>query len=500
MNYHYFMCLVDIFAPGNAPDIDCSDYCETVDEECTRSNLRGAQCSDAGCHGGGTPRCTPFCRVDYSPCESSANETSFELHLLTDSKGIESYWQIRNESDSSIIFQSSVAYESRDVITEFRCMNRDKCYEFELFDVGEDGICCGENNDDFGNYSILVDGDAVSDTNPSFGSSIIHSFGDCDLNLTLTSNAPSLSPVTLTISPSLHTSLKPSITSSLNQSMIPSLIPSIDPSLSSSEPIISMKPSSEPTSSSSSSSSNAPSIDPTNAPTSLPSLSHAPSVKPSISPTPQPSSKPSYQHQPSILPSSMPSISRHVKLLVPDGAAGDEFGRDVAISTSTNTNTSIIAVSAPKSGNGKVYLFSLSVHSHSYSWEYEYLSMLEAPDKSELDSDEFGSSIAIFEDTLVIGAVKGNKAYIVSVSGAFASVILTSSSASSDNDGFGSSIDIESDTIVIGAPNDNESGDNSGAAYIYSTAGTFVRKIIIPSVAIDANDHAHAYFWASASV
>ena len=42
--------------------------------------------------------------------------------------------------------------------------------------------------------------------------------------------------------------------------------------------------------------------------------------------------------------------------------------------------------------------------------------------------------------------------------------------------------------------------NNSGAAYIYSTAGTFVRKIIIPSVAVDANGHTHAYFGTSVSV
>ena len=37
-------------------------------------------------------------------------------------------------------------------------------------------------------------------------------------------------------------------------------------------------------------------------------------------------------------------------------------------------------------------------------------------------------------------------------------------------------------------------------AVIIADAGTFVRKIIIPSVAVNANGHTHAYFGASVSV
>ena len=39
---------------------------ETIDKECTRPNLCGAECSDIGCSGGGAPRCILFCMLNYS--------------------------------------------------------------------------------------------------------------------------------------------------------------------------------------------------------------------------------------------------------------------------------------------------------------------------------------------------------------------------------------------------------------------------------------------------
>ena len=149
------------------------------------------------------------------------------------------------------------------------------------------------------------------------------------------------------------------------------------------------------------------------------------------------------------------------KLLPPDGADGDNFGWDVAISQTT------IAVGAPNSGNGKVYLFSAE------SWEYK--STLEAPEGS--GSDEFGTCLAISDDgtVIVIGAPKGNIAFVMSVSGEFDSLSLRSYGG---DDGFGSSVAIEGDTVVVGAPLDDEMGENAGAAYVFSAAGTYVGKMI----------------------
>ena len=89
----------------------------------------------------------------------------------------------------------------------------------------------------------------------------------------------------------------------------------------------------------------------------------------------------------------------------------------------------------------------------------------------------FGNAIALFDDALVIGAVwedeKGNAVDGVYLYGRGSDGIwgseqkLTASDRKSSGE-FGSAVALFADTLVVGSPGDDENGKSSGAVYIYS--------------------------------
>lgn len=90
--------------------------------------------------------------------------------------------------------------------------------------------------------------------------------------------------------------------------------------------------------------------------------------------------------------------------------------------------------------------------------------------------DQFGHSVGISGDTIVVGAVGGDAAYIFTGSGAAwsqqAKLTATDTAA---GDGFGSSVAIYSPsdpTVIIGAPLNAQGGVASGAAYLFTRSGT----------------------------
>ena len=100
--------------------------------------------------------------------------------------------------------------------------------------------------------------------------------------------------------------------------------------------------------------------------------------------------------------------------------------------------------------------------------------------------DYFGSSVAAGNDKIVVGAHEDDdngsnsgSAYVYDLDGTNQVKITASDGAS--NDEFGTSVAVGSDQIVIGAPYDDPSGSNSGSAYIYDLDGTNEVKIT-PSV------------------
>ena len=132
--------------------------------------------------------------------------------------------------------------------------------------------------------------------------------------------------------------------------------------------------------------------------TSLPILSTIPSNLPTIYPLSTPSLIPSNLptiyplSTPSTIPSNLPTVTPIQKLIAPDGAGGDYFGYSVAISGGS------IVIGAWGDGDngissGSAYIFTTSG---------EYVNKITAPDGAA--QDWFGTSVAISEDSIVIGA------------------------------------------------------------------------------------------------
>jgi len=90
--------------------------------------------------------------------------------------------------------------------------------------------------------------------------------------------------------------------------------------------------------------------------------------------------------------------------------------------------------------------------------------------------DEFGRSLAIHGDTIVIGAWReGECAYVFtrsSSTGAWSEVQTLTASDANYNDAFGTSVDIHEDTIVVGAIHDDHNGHpDAGSAYVFVRSG-----------------------------
>ncbi|MBZ0171478.1 MAG: FG-GAP repeat protein, partial [Phycisphaerales bacterium] len=212
------------------------------------------------------------------------------------------------------------------------------------------------------------------------------------------------------------------------------------------------------------------------------------------------------------------------KLLAADGEEFDYFGYRVAVFGST----AVIAATGEDTGGynaGAVYLFDVAAG-------IQTAKML-APEAAS--SDGFGQSLDIHGSTVLIGAPNNDdlggstgSAYVFNaVDGSFVRKILGSGTNTSDNFGasvavhgtiavvgapgaaprgrvyildlaneteiaviefpetafnarFGSSVDTDGTTVIIGAENADGNQAASGAAYLYDTAGNFLRKLTAP--------------------
>ena len=158
------------------------------------------------------------------------------------------------------------------------------------------------------------------------------------------------------------------------------------------------------------------------------------------------------------------------------GHIGDSFGKSV------NTDGTWVIVGAPgdqTNGNsaGASYLFQWD----GASW-IEKQKLLADDGKS---NDIFGSSVAIYDDTLVVGAHgsgdKGKSSgsvYVFKYDGFIwkqEKKLLAFDGAKRDY--FGYSVAIDKDRIVVGSYGDDDNGNNSGSAYVYEKENGFWSKI-----------------------
>lgn len=161
------------------------------------------------------------------------------------------------------------------------------------------------------------------------------------------------------------------------------------------------------------------------------------------------------------------------RLTAPDGAQGDWFGYSVAVDSDT------LVVGAKRdddagSESGAAYVFAREPASTG-SWSF--VKKLTAGDAGP--SDQFGNSVAISSDTIVIGstwnngpAFRAGAVYIFERHHGGADnwgevSKLTASDAAAD-DQFGNQVAISGDLVAVAAFGDDDDGHQSGSAYIFA--------------------------------
>ena len=155
--------------------------------------------------------------------------------------------------------------------------------------------------------------------------------------------------------------------------------------------------------------------------------------------------------------------TQQAKLTAADAAAGDQLGTSVALAGDT------ALIGAPFHGDlGAAYLFVRT----GASWTQQ--ARLTADDAAA--GDRFGSSAALAGDTALIGAPFHSDlgaAYLFVRTGT--SWTQQAGLAAADGDGgdrFGASAALAGDTAVIGAPFSSPLGAASGSAYVFGRSGT----------------------------
>ncbi len=149
------------------------------------------------------------------------------------------------------------------------------------------------------------------------------------------------------------------------------------------------------------------------------------------------------------------------KLTASDGAAADEFGISVAV----HGDIAVIGARQDDTRNGSAYVFTRV----SGVWSQE--AKLIASDGAA--NDEFGISVAVDGDTILVGAHqndsnKGGAYVFTKVSGVWKHVAKLTADDGAANDEFGISVAVDGDTIVVGAHQDDDKDDLSGSAYVFT--------------------------------
>ncbi len=173
------------------------------------------------------------------------------------------------------------------------------------------------------------------------------------------------------------------------------------------------------------------------------------------------------------------SVTENAKFTASDAASGDNFGGSIAISG----DTIIVGASMNDSGSGSAYLYEKPVSGWRSTTENAKFTASDAT-----TYDYFGKSVAIGRDIVVIGAPYGGgasgSAYLFEkpASGwanATEDAKLTASDGAA-SDYFGSSVAISGDTVVVGAHLDDDGGmSNSGASYIYKAKSSALNPALM---------------------
>jgi len=159
------------------------------------------------------------------------------------------------------------------------------------------------------------------------------------------------------------------------------------------------------------------------------------------------------------------------KIQASDLQTTDQFGMSVAI----DGDTVVVAAYAEDTGGadaGSAYIFTRS--GTTWTQQQKILS-------SDIEAyDYFGTSVSIDGDTVVVtaqsedtGDINAGAAYIFTRDGTtWTQQQKIQASDAEGSDSFGASVSIDGDTIVVGAYGEDTGGANAGAAYVFTRSGT----------------------------
>jgi len=152
------------------------------------------------------------------------------------------------------------------------------------------------------------------------------------------------------------------------------------------------------------------------------------------------------------------------KLIASDGAASDYFGCSVSLSG----DTALIGASYDDNHQGSAYVFIRN----GTTWTQQ--AKLLASDGTALDY--FGQSVSLDGDTALIGAENYNSgigsAYVFTRTGTTWTQQAQLNTSNGAIGYFGYSVSLSGNTTLIGAPNDNDNGNISGSAYVFTRTNT----------------------------
>ena len=161
------------------------------------------------------------------------------------------------------------------------------------------------------------------------------------------------------------------------------------------------------------------------------------------------------------------------KLTASDGAAGDEFGISVAV----DGDTLVIGARGTDSDKGAIYVF----NKPATGWPSNTTEATKLTATGGSQDDWFGASVALGGDTIVVGAAGGEdtvegSAYVFTKnSGTWSQKAKLTPSNGEANDEFGNSVALDGDIVLVGAyGKDGSSISNSGLAYLFVKPDTAV--------------------------
>ena len=183
-----------------------------------------------------------------------------------------------------------------------------------------------------------------------------------------------------------------------------------------------------------------------------------------------------------------PTWAQQAKLTASDAAAGDEFGYSVAVSG----DTAVVGApydDSPAANVGSAYVFVRT----GGTWAQQ--ATLSASDAGA--NDIFGYSVAVSDDTAVVGAAfddspasEAGSAYVfVRSGGSWGQQQKLTASDPAAGDSFGISVALSGATALVGAYTDASPATNVGSAYVFvRSGGTWAQQQKLTASDAAAND------------